>query len=190
MKPILIALAATALLGVAACALSGQKQVEQGELQHFTPSTVRVIDTGGSPSARSQLRLTATRIAASSASRLSMPIFAWTLSTWIHEGGGRRPVSSRTVFSKVDRNSAGLGGIRDLSATIGACQRCDGSHITPGATMKILLSIAVLGLVLGACSFKSETVVQKPVPASTSTTYVQPDSSSPSGVSATTVYRN
>ena len=56
--------------------------------------------------------------------------------------------------------------------------------------MKTLLCFAVLALAIGACSYKSETVVQKPVPASTSTTYVQPDSSSPSGVSATTVYRN
>jgi len=56
--------------------------------------------------------------------------------------------------------------------------------------MKTLLCFAVLALTIGACSYKSETVVAKPVPASTSTTYVQPDSSSPSGVSATTVYRN
>ena len=56
--------------------------------------------------------------------------------------------------------------------------------------MKTLLSLAVLGLALGACSFKSETVVQKPVPTSSSTTYVQPDSSSPTGTSSTTVYRN
>ncbi len=58
--------------------------------------------------------------------------------------------------------------------------------------MKSLLSLAILGLALGACSYKSETVVQKPTPVApaSSTTYVQPDASSPTGVSATTVYRN
>ena len=57
--------------------------------------------------------------------------------------------------------------------------------------MKVLLSLAVLGLALGACSYKSETVVQRPAPvAASSTTYVQPDSNSPTGVSSTTVYRN
>jgi hypothetical protein len=58
--------------------------------------------------------------------------------------------------------------------------------------MKSLILIASLGLALGACSFRSETVVQKPVPveATSSTTYVTPDSSSPTGRSTTTVYRN
>jgi hypothetical protein len=57
--------------------------------------------------------------------------------------------------------------------------------------MKSLVCLAVLGLALGACSFRSDTVVQRPAPvAAASTTYVQPDASSPSGVSATTVYRN
>jgi hypothetical protein len=56
--------------------------------------------------------------------------------------------------------------------------------------MKSLVCLAILGLALGACSYKSETVVAKPVPTASSTTYVQPDSSSPSGVSATTVYHN
>jgi hypothetical protein len=58
--------------------------------------------------------------------------------------------------------------------------------------VKSLVLIASLGLALGACSYKSETVVQKPVPvaASSSTTYVTPDSSSPTGASATTVYHN
>lgn len=56
--------------------------------------------------------------------------------------------------------------------------------------MKTLLSFVVLGLALGACTIRSDTVVQKPVPASSSTTYVQPDSNSPTGVSSTTVYRN
>jgi hypothetical protein len=58
--------------------------------------------------------------------------------------------------------------------------------------MKTLLCFAVLALTIGACSYKSETVVQKPTPApvASSTTYVQPDSASPTGVSSTTVYRN
>ena len=57
--------------------------------------------------------------------------------------------------------------------------------------MKSLVLIASLGLALGACSYKSETVVQKPTPvAASSTTYVSPDAASPTGVSATTVYRN
>jgi hypothetical protein len=55
--------------------------------------------------------------------------------------------------------------------------------------MKTLACVAVLGLALGACSFKSETVVQKAPPTTSSTTYVTPDSSSPTGASATTVYR-
>jgi hypothetical protein len=57
--------------------------------------------------------------------------------------------------------------------------------------MKTVLSLTVLVLTIAGCSYKSETVVQKPAPVPTaSTTYVQPDSSSPTGVSATTVYRN
>jgi hypothetical protein len=40
------------------------------------PSTVIVIDDGGSPSARSHPRATATRIAASSASLFAVPSFA------------------------------------------------------------------------------------------------------------------
>jgi hypothetical protein len=57
--------------------------------------------------------------------------------------------------------------------------------------MKKLVLIVSLGLALGACSYKSETVVQKPVPvAASSTTYVSPDPDSPSGASATTVYHN
>jgi hypothetical protein len=58
--------------------------------------------------------------------------------------------------------------------------------------MKSLVLIVSLGLALGACSYRSETVVQKPVPVSTSssTTYTSPDSSSPTGTSSTTVYRN
>jgi hypothetical protein len=56
--------------------------------------------------------------------------------------------------------------------------------------MKTLACVVVLGLALGACTYKSETVVQKPVPTSTSsTTYVSPDMSSPTGTSSTTVTR-
>jgi hypothetical protein len=55
--------------------------------------------------------------------------------------------------------------------------------------MKTLACVLVLGLALGACSFKSETVVQKPVPTASATTYVTPDSSSPTGTSSTTVVR-
>ena len=55
--------------------------------------------------------------------------------------------------------------------------------------MKALACLAVLGLALGACSYTRETVVQKPAPATTTTTYVQPDAASPTGVSTTTVYR-
>src|SRR3954466_12602782 len=76
----------------------------------FTPSTVSVTDAGGSPSARSQPRATATRIAASIASRLSVASLLCTLSTCVQVGGGRRPVSSRTALSKADRNWAGLCG--------------------------------------------------------------------------------
>jgi hypothetical protein len=54
--------------------------------------------------------------------------------------------------------------------------------------MKSLILIASLGLVLGACTVRSDTVVQRPAP--TTTTYVQPDAASPTGVSATTVVRN
>jgi hypothetical protein len=57
--------------------------------------------------------------------------------------------------------------------------------------MRIFVCLALVGLAAGACSYRSETVVQKPVPmASSSTTYVSPDSSSPTGTSTTTVYRN
>ena len=57
--------------------------------------------------------------------------------------------------------------------------------------MKSLVLIASLGLALGACTYRTETVVQRPVPvAASSTTYVSPDVASPTGVSATTVYRN
>ena len=57
--------------------------------------------------------------------------------------------------------------------------------------MKSLVLIAALGLALGACSIHSNTTVEKPMPvASSSTTYVSPDAASPTGVSATTVYRN
>lgn len=55
--------------------------------------------------------------------------------------------------------------------------------------MKTLVCVAVLGLALGACTYKSETTVQKPMPSSTATTYVTPDSSSPTGTSSTTVVR-
>ena len=54
--------------------------------------------------------------------------------------------------------------------------------------MKALACLAVLGFALSACSYTRETVVQKPAPATT-TTYVQPDAASPTGVSTTTVYR-
>jgi hypothetical protein len=59
--------------------------------------------------------------------------------------------------------------------------------------MKSLVLIASLALVLGACTVRSDTVVQRPAPvpvAASSTTYVQPDAGSPTGVSSTTVYRN
>lgn len=57
--------------------------------------------------------------------------------------------------------------------------------------MKSFVCLAILALALGACTYRSETVVQKPMPvAPSSTTYVEPDSSSPSGVSSTTVYHN
>jgi len=59
----------------------------------FTPSTVSEIDAGGSPSARIQFFATASRIAASMASRLSMPSFCRTLSTLAQVGGGRPPVT-------------------------------------------------------------------------------------------------
>ncbi len=55
--------------------------------------------------------------------------------------------------------------------------------------MKTLACVIVLGLALGACTYKSETTVQKAPPSTSSTTYVTPDSSSPTGASATTVYR-
>ena len=58
--------------------------------------------------------------------------------------------------------------------------------------MKSLILIASLGLALGACTYRSETVVQKPAPVATSstTTYTSPDAASPTGTSTTTVYRN
>jgi hypothetical protein len=57
--------------------------------------------------------------------------------------------------------------------------------------MKSLVLIASLALVLGACTVRSDTVVQRPAPvAASSTTYVSPDPASPTGTSATTVYRN
>ncbi len=55
--------------------------------------------------------------------------------------------------------------------------------------MKTLVCVAVVGLALGACSYRSETTVQKAPPPATSTTYVTPDPSSPTGASTTTVYR-
>ena len=61
------------------------------------------------------------------------------------------------------------------------------------SSLKLLVLIASLGLALGACSFRSDTTVQRPVPMATtssSTTYVQPDAASPTGTSTTTVYRN
>jgi hypothetical protein len=54
--------------------------------------------------------------------------------------------------------------------------------------MKTLVCVAVLGLALGACTYKSETTVQKAPPSVGSTTYVTPDANSPTGASATTVY--
>jgi hypothetical protein len=62
--------------------------------------------------------------------------------------------------------------------------------------MKSLILIASLGLALGACTVRSDTVVQRPAPVpvvagtTSSTTYVQPDAASPSGTRTTTVYRN
>ena len=73
------------------------------------PSTVSVTEEGGSPSARSQPRATATRIAASTASLFAMPSLVCTLSTCVQVGGGRRPVRSCTAVSREDRNWAGLG---------------------------------------------------------------------------------
>jgi hypothetical protein len=55
--------------------------------------------------------------------------------------------------------------------------------------MKTFVCLALVGLAVGACSYRSETVVQKPVPQTSSTTYVTPDSNSPTGASATTVVR-
>jgi len=57
--------------------------------------------------------------------------------------------------------------------------------------MKAFACLAILGLTIAGCSFRSDTVVQKPQPATaSSTTYVTPDASSPTGTSATTVYHN
>jgi hypothetical protein len=59
------------------------------------------------------------------------------------------------------------------------------------ASVKSLVLIVSLGLALGACTIRSETVVQKPTPATSSTTtYTSPDPASPTGTSTTTVYRN
>ena len=59
------------------------------------------------------------------------------------------------------------------------------------ASIKSLVLIVSLGLALGACTIRSDTVVQKPVPATSSTTtYTSPDAASPTGTSTTTVYRN
>jgi len=55
--------------------------------------------------------------------------------------------------------------------------------------MKRIAYLVVICLAIGACSYKSETVVQKPQPSATATTYVTPDSSSPTGTSSTTVVR-
>ena len=55
--------------------------------------------------------------------------------------------------------------------------------------MKTLVCFAVLCLALGACTYKSETTVQKAPPSTSSTTYVTPDANSPTGASATTVTR-
>ncbi len=57
--------------------------------------------------------------------------------------------------------------------------------------MKTFVCVALVGLALGACTYRSETVVQKPVPqaSSSTTTYVTPDSNSPTGASATSVTR-
>ena len=59
--------------------------------------------------------------------------------------------------------------------------------------LKSLVLIASLGLVLGACTIRSETVVEKPMPVaatSSTTTYTSPDPASPTGTSTTTIYRN
>ena len=60
------------------------------------------------------------------------------------------------------------------------------------SSIKSLVLIVSLGLALGACTIRSDTVVQKPAPAATSstTTYTSPDAASPTGTSTTTVYRN
>jgi hypothetical protein len=56
--------------------------------------------------------------------------------------------------------------------------------------MKTFVCLALLGLSVAACTVREETVVQRPAPTTTSsTTYVTPDSRSPSGTSSTTVYR-
>ncbi len=61
--------------------------------------------------------------------------------------------------------------------------------------MKSLVLIAALGLALGACTVRSDTVVQRPVAVpvaatSSTTTYTSTDAASPTGTSTTTVYRN
>ena len=55
--------------------------------------------------------------------------------------------------------------------------------------MKTLACVVAIGLALGACSYRSETTVQKAPPPTATTTYVTPDPYSPTGASATTVYR-
>ena len=55
--------------------------------------------------------------------------------------------------------------------------------------MKTFAGVLLLGLSLGACSYTSDTVVQRPAPTTGSTTYVTPDAASPTGASSTTVYR-
>ncbi len=61
------------------------------------------------------------------------------------------------------------------------------------SSLKSLVLIASLGLALGACTIRSNTTVEKPMPAATTsstTTYTSPDAASPTGTSTTTVYRN
>ncbi len=48
--------------------------------------------------------------------------------------------------------------------------------------MKTLLCVAVLGLALGACSYKSETVVQKPAPVPATATVVTTTDPAPAAV--------
>jgi hypothetical protein len=55
--------------------------------------------------------------------------------------------------------------------------------------MKTFVCLALLGLSVAACTVREETVVQRPAPTTSKTTYVTPDASSPTGTSSTTVYR-